>query len=121
MTDALSLECSFLNKNIKVILVAPGAVKSNIANNVAGYEVPPNSLFKRYTQAVHRRIGASQGENSYTAEEFSRRVVSQVLKPNPPAYMTLGGFALVFAIACWMPRFLLRWAMGKVWGKPNRS
>ena len=121
MTDALALECSFLNENIKVILVAPGAVKSNIVNNVAGYDVSPNSLFKHYTQAIHRRITASQGKKSQTAEEFSQQLVSQVLKPNPPAYMTLGGFATAFAVAHWMPRFLLRWAMRKVWGRPNQS
>ena len=119
MTDALALECSFLNKDIKVILVAPGAVKSNIANN-ASYEMPSDSLFKKYIQIVHGRIAASQGANSKTAEEFSQEVVSQVLKPNPPAYMTLGGFSTAFAIAHWMPRYLVRWAMWKVWNKPNQ-
>ena len=121
MTDALALECSFLNKDIKVILVAPGAVKSNIMNNVAGYDMSPDSLFKQYAQTIHRQIAASQGRKSQTAEEFSQQVVSQVLKPNPPAYMTLGGFATAFAIAHWVPRFLLRWAMRKVWGRPNQS
>jgi len=120
MTDALAMECSYLNKNIKVMLVAPGAVRSNIASNAAGYEVPPDSLFKQFTQAIHKRIMASQGDSAITAEEFSRQVVSQVLTTNPPEYMTLGGFSTMSAVAQWLPRSLVRWAMGKLWNKPNQ-
>jgi NAD(P)-dependent dehydrogenase (short-subunit alcohol dehydrogenase family) len=121
MTDTLSMECSFLSGNIKVILIAPGAVKSNIASKAVDYEVPPDSLFKQFTQSIHRRIAASQGGNAATGEEFSQHVVSQVLSPNPPKYITLGGYATAFAIAQWMPRFLMRWAMWKIWNKPNQS
>jgi len=121
MTDVLAMECSFLNKNIKVMLIVPGAVRSNITNNAEGYDVPPDSLFKQFTQIIRKRIAASQGGNAITAEEFSRQVVSQVFNTNPPEYMTLGGFATAFAIAQWMPRFLMRWAMRKVWNKPNQS
>jgi len=121
MNDALSMECSYLNENIKVILVVPGAIKSNIANNVSNYDLSPDSLFRQFTQIIHKRIATSQGANAQTAEEFSQHVVSQVLKPSPPEYMTLGGFATVFAIAQWMPRYLVRWGMGKIWNKPNQS
>lgn len=72
MTDALTIECSYLNKNFKAMLIVTGAVKSNITNNAAGYEVPPGSLFKQLTQAIHKRIVTSQGDNATTAEEFSR-------------------------------------------------
>jgi len=121
MTDSLAMECSFISKNIKVILIAPGAVKSNIANNAGGYSMPPDSLFKQYTQAIHKRVMASQGGNSMTAEEFSQQVVSQVLSLDPPKYITLGGYSRAFAIAQWMPRTFVRWAMWKVWGTPNQS
>jgi len=114
------MECSYLNENIKVILVVPGAVKSNLANNVAGYDLPPDSLFRQFTQIIHKRIATSQGANAKTAEEFSQQVVSQVLKPNPPEYMTLGGYATVLAIAQWMPRYLVRWVMWKIWNKRNQ-
>jgi len=121
LTDALSMECSYLSENIKVILVVPGAIKSNIANNVAGYDLSPDSPFRQFTQIIHKRIATSQGANAKTAEEFSQQVVSQVLKPDPPEYMTLGGYATVFAIAQWMPRYLVRWGMWKIWNKPNQS
>jgi len=114
------MECSYLNESIKVILVVPGAVKSNIANNVAGYDLSPDSLFRRFTQIVQERIATSQGPRAKTAEGFSQHVVSQVLKPNPPEYMTLGGFSTVFAIAQWMPRFLVRWGMWRIWNRPNQ-
>jgi 1-acylglycerone phosphate reductase len=120
MTDALSMECSFLSENIKVILVAPGAVKSNIARSAAGYDLPPDSLFKQFTQIIHRRIALSQEGNALKAEEFSQRVVSQVLSPNPPEYITIGGHSTAFAIAQLMPRSWVRWAMWKVWNKPNQ-
>lgn len=121
INDTLSMECSYLNKNIKVILIAPGAVKSNIANSAAGYDVPPDSLFKQFTQIIHKRIAASQGDNAATGEEFSRQVVSRVLSTNPPEYMTLGGFSTAFAVVQWFPRFLARWTMWKILNKPNQS
>ena len=121
MTDALAMESSYLNKNIKVMLVVPGAVKSNIANNMAGYEIPPDSLFRQFTQIVRKRIEASQGDSAMSAEEFSRQVVSRVLTTNPPEYMTLGGLSAVFTVAQWLPRSLLRWVMWRAWNKPNRS
>lgn len=120
MNDALSLECNFLDKNVKVMLVAPGAVKSNIVKNASGYEVPPESMFRQFTQIIHKRISASQGQNSMSTDDFSRRVVSQVLDRNPPAYMTLGGFSTLGAIAQWLPRFLFRWAVGKMLNKRNQ-
>jgi 1-acylglycerone phosphate reductase len=120
MTDALSMECSFLSENIKVILVTPGAVKSNIAKNAADYDVPPDSLFKQFTQSIHKRIMASQGPNALTGKEFSQHIVSQVLSPKPPGYITYGGHATAFAIAHWMPRFCVRWVMWKIFNKPNQ-
>lgn len=72
MTDALAIECSYLNKNSKAMLIVTGAIKSNITNNAAGYEVPPETLFKQLTQVIHKRIVTSQGDNATTAEEFSR-------------------------------------------------
>jgi 1-acylglycerone phosphate reductase len=120
MTDALGTECSFLDKNIKVMLVVPGAVKSNIAKNASGYEVPPDSMFKNFTQIIHQRIAVSQGPKSMNAGDFSRQVVSQVLNKNPPAYITLGGFSTVAAVVQWLPRFLLRWALGRIFNKPNQ-
>jgi len=120
MSDALAMECSYLNKNIKVMLIAPAAVESNIANNASGYDVPPDSMFKNFTQVIHKRIAASQGKHSMKTDDFSRQVVSQVLHTNPPQYMTLGGFAMGFAAVEWLPRFLFRWVVGKVLNKPNQ-
>lgn len=120
MSDALSMECSYLDKNIKVMLVAPGAVRSNIANSAAGHELPPDSLFRQFTQIIRERSRSSQGGNAVTAEEFSRHVVPRMLEDNPPEYLTFGGFATAFAIAHSLPRFMVRWVIGKVWGRPNQ-
>lgn len=121
MTDTLSMECGFLNKNIKVTLVVPGAVKTNISNGASSFGLPPHSLFKNFTQVIYSRMMASQGPTSIMPEDFARQVVPQVLRTDPPGYMTLGGLSTAAAIAQWFPRFLIRWVMGRMFGKSNQS
>lgn len=75
MSDALSMECSYLDKHIKVMLIAPGTVRSNIAHNAADYELFPDSLFKQFTQIINKRNRSTLRGNAVTAEEFSRKVV----------------------------------------------
>lgn len=120
MSDALSMECSYLDKNIKVMLIAPGTVRSNIAHNAAGYELFPDSLFRQFTQIIGKRNRSTLESNAVTAEEFSRKVVPGILDANPPEYMTFGGFATAFAIVQSLPRFMVRWMARKIWNRPNR-
>ena len=56
MADALAMECSYLNKDIKVVLIAAGAVRSNLANNAMSYEPPPDSLFKIGRASCRERV-----------------------------------------------------------------
>lgn len=60
------------------------------------------------------RISRTQGPRSLSAEEFAQRVVKQVMKPNPPRYMTLGIGATVNAILQWFPRAFVCWLMWRI-------
>ncbi|OJA15127.1 hypothetical protein AZE42_11094 [Rhizopogon vesiculosus] len=118
LSDVLAMECKPFG--VKVMLVAPGSVKSNIsANQAATLELPPTSIYKAYFDRVYERMYASQGKESMATDEFARRVVAKALSPSPPGYMTLGGSARLFAFFQWLPRQLVIWIMGSqlVWRK----
>jgi short-subunit dehydrogenase len=103
---------------IKVMLVAPGSVKSNIsANQAATLELPPNSIYKAYFDRVYERMYSSQGKGCMPTDEFARRVVAKALSPNPPGYLTLGTKSRLFAFLQWLPRQLVIRIMGSwaVW------
>lgn len=117
-SDTLAMECKPFG--VKVMLVAPGAIRSNISTNQAAtLELSPTSIYKPYFDRVYERVHISQGKGSMGTDEFARRVVAKVLSPNPPTYMSLGGASLVFACLRWLPHWLVLWIMGSkmVWRK----
>lgn len=106
--------------NIKVLHVAPGAVKSNISNNgAAQFSLPENSLWKEYLPDMIRRINASQGPKAMPNEAFAKRVVDKALNKSNSFYnyMTLGGQAFVFSILKWLPRLSVLRLMWKTYSK----
>lgn len=103
ISQVLSMECRPLG--IKVLHVAPGAVKSNIASTGASsFSLPMDSLYKPYLANIMDRIYSSQGPYSMPAEIFAKRVVAKALQKNPPLYMSLGGHSLLLTILKWLPR-----------------
>ncbi|KAG2342496.1 NAD(P)-binding protein [Suillus weaverae] len=118
LSDGLAMECKPFG--VKVILVAPGAVRSNISTNQAAtLELSSTSIYKPYFDRVYERVHASQGKGSMPTDEFARRVVAKVLSPNPPTYMSLGGGSRLFALLHWFPHWLVLWIIGSrtVWRK----
>lgn len=107
ITEVLWMECKALN--IDVMLVAPGAIKSNLAvNQSTSFSIPEDSLYKSYLQQIIERIHISQDpSSSMSASKFSSRVVGAALSAHPPRYMTLGEKSLLFQIVLWLPRTLL--------------
>jgi len=111
LTEGLYMECKPFN--IDVMLLVPGAVKSNIAaNSTGGFRLPPDSLYKAYLDQIVRRMSASQAAGTMPTEDFAREVVNKVLAEKPPRYLTLGGRAWVFSLLKWLPR---RWALNYFW------
>ncbi|KAI0003800.1 oxidoreductase [Russula compacta] len=107
ITNALEMECRPFN--IKVMLVAPGGVKSNIAANQY-YDPPPDTLYSKYAERILGRRNLSQSSPMPT-DVFSKQVVTKALLPNPPSYLTLGksstlfGFLRGFPVIGYCPYF----------------
>lgn len=102
----MNMECRAFG--ISVMHVAPGAVKSNIADNAAAqYALPPDSLYKAYLPNIVKRMYVSQGRGSMPTDKFAEDVVSKALKTTPPSYMMGGGLITMISIAKWLPRALL--------------
>lgn len=90
---------------INVLHVAPGGVRSNIANNgIELFSLGENTLYSAYLPDIIRRINASQSPKSMPNNVFAEKVVKKVLASKPPRYMTLGHNATVFSIMKWLPR-----------------
>jgi len=108
ITNALEMECRPFN--IKVLLVAPGGVKSNISANQT-YNPPPDTLYAGFMDRVLARRDISQSSPMPT-EVFAKRVVMKALAPTPPSYMTLGKMSMLFWILTWLPR---HWLLSILW------
>jgi len=108
ITDAMEMECRPFN--IKVLLVAPGGVKSNIAANQA-YNPPSDTLYARFMERILARRDISQSSPMPT-DVFAKRVVTKALAPTPPSYMTLGKSSMIFRFLTWLPR---HWLLSILW------
>lgn len=104
--------------NVNVMLVSPGAVKSNIANNsAASFQMPEDSLYKDFIKNIYYRMNVSQAGNSMPTEKFVAKVASNALQPKPPGYITLGGNASTFSFFKWLPRAWVLWFMWRIYSK----
>jgi NAD(P)-dependent dehydrogenase (short-subunit alcohol dehydrogenase family) len=113
LSDVLAMECKPFG--VKVMLVAPGQVRSNItANQAATLQLSPTSIYKPYFDQVYERLNGSQAKGSMDTDEFARRVVAKVLSPSPPSYMTLGGMSRIFGFFRWLPHWLVLWIVGSM-------
>ncbi|KAG8217078.1 hypothetical protein J3R82DRAFT_5100 [Butyriboletus roseoflavus] len=103
ISEGLAMECKPFG--VKVMLVAPGGVTSNIAKNQeATLTLAPTTMYKEYESQILGRMNASQGRGSMDTNEFARKVVMQVLSASPPPYMTLGSNSTWFYLLQWLPR-----------------
>lgn len=109
ISESLYMECAPFG--INVVHVSPGGIRSNISTNSrAEFRLSSDTLYTPFLDSMLRRMGMSQ-QNALSAEEFSRRVVRQVLSKRPPRYMTLGKASRIFVFCSWLPRALVLWLM----------
>lgn len=119
ITDTLYMECQPLG--INVVLVAPGAVRSNIANTQNGkFTLPEDSLYKNYVEHIMKRIVASQGSNSMDTREFAKIVVNETTKRSPKRYITAGGNSGVFKLFGWLPKTMVLWFLWKMYTRTSK-
>jgi short-subunit dehydrogenase len=98
---------------IKVMLVSPGAVKSNISNNQAAtFQLPSDSLYLSYLRNITERLYSSQGKGAMPTDLFAQAVVSKALRKDPPFYSVVGGKTIIYTILKWMPRM---WMLNIMW------
>ncbi|KAF8548695.1 oxidoreductase [Imleria badia] len=103
ISEGLAMECKPFG--VKVMLVAPGGVTSNIAKNQAAtFTLSPTTVYKDYEPKIIQRMNASQGQGSMDTTEFAQKVVAQALSASPPPYLTLGYNSTLFYLFQWLPR-----------------
>ena len=77
--------------NIHVVHISPGGVKTNIGVNALNQlALREDSFYKPWFDSMIKRIDRTQGPSSLSAEQFAQKVVRQIVRPDPPRYMTLG-------------------------------
>ncbi|PIL31415.1 hypothetical protein GSI_06116 [Ganoderma sinense ZZ0214-1] len=112
ISDTLYMECTPLN--IDVVLVAPGIVRSSIArkaiSNIAAAST--TGLYSDYFTSAGTTLAASFGRTAMDTNTFAQRVVDDVLRPNPPRYLTLAPLARTWSFFEWLPR---AWVLQYVW------
>jgi 1-acylglycerone phosphate reductase len=117
LSEVLAMECRPFN--IDVMLVAPGTVTSNISKNQAStFRMPPDTLYAGYVKNIMERMGASQSMGAMPTAVFAKKVVVKALETPPPAYISIGGYAVVFFILKWLPR---SWVLSLMWRQFSRK
>ncbi|KAI8066675.1 hypothetical protein BC940DRAFT_347439, partial [Gongronella butleri] len=108
MSDALRIELAPFG--IHVMIVAPGAIRSNIGNNSEqGMVLPEDSMYQSVASFVKGRATLSQGPHSTPTDEFAELVVKNALKSHPPRYLTAGAGSWTWLVLSFMPRFVMDW------------
>lgn len=117
-TDALRMELAPFG--IQVLLVAPGAIRSNIASNTLQNVRFYFGIFPR--DMVENRLRASQQNNPTKTEDFARDCAAVIQKKTLPSYFIAGARSLAFRICYHFPTFvtdyLLRRRFGLLTWKP---
>lgn len=105
-TNTLRLELKPFG--IDVVLVMPGAVKSNIEK--------PNfqkalewKVYKDFKDSIADRAKASQGTKATDAAVFARHVVKKLLSPKPPKHIEFGQMTTLFTLLSWSPLWITDW------------
>ncbi|KAF7357769.1 NAD-binding protein [Mycena venus] len=120
-TETLRMECQPLK--VKVVLVAPGSIKSNISVKSA-YTVPEDSFYGSLEKQIKHVMYQSQTKDYgvMDTDEFAAVVVGKITSPKPPQYLSLGGFTTRMWILKWLPRTTaeaLIWMMAQKEPKPG--
>ena len=107
--------------NVHVVHVAPGGVRTSIgAHALEQLSLAEYSFYSAWRASMVARINHTQGTDALTPKQFAVRVVGEVLRRDPPRYMTLGAGAWINAVLRWLPRGLVLWLMWRlVAGSPR--
>ena len=115
--DTLWMECKPLG--INVTLVAPGFVKSRIAQNTADLlHVSNDSLYPTYVPGIEKQLQrGGNGKGGMSASLFAEKVAKETMKAHPKRYMTLGKASTIFRFLACVPKDLV---LGFLWKRFSR-
>lgn len=116
LSDALRPEVAPFG--ISVVVVRAGAVATNFAATaVDGLERyrDPSSLYHDRIDGITERAGMSKNL-AMPADEFARKIVSAVVREDPPAVLKLGGGARLVPLLAMLPKKMLAWMLGRKFG-----
>jgi len=114
--EVLHMECAPFG--VKVQLVIPGSVKSNISKNEQGrFAMREGSLYMSYAPALYKRLVASQGSTAMPTDKFAAEMVKQALKKEPRQHVMLGGLVWAFYIFGFLPR---SWVLRLFWNLQSK-
>ncbi|PWA45182.1 glucose/ribitol dehydrogenase [Artemisia annua] len=83
---------------INVVLVIPGAIRSNLGSHNTGRLSNYNwELYKDFSKEIAERARASQVGKSTDATIFARHIAKKVLSPKPPKQIVFGHMTTLFA------------------------
>ncbi|EST05742.1 Short-chain dehydrogenase/reductase SDR [Kalmanozyma brasiliensis GHG001] len=126
ISDTLRLELSPFG--VHVVVVAPGAIKSSIADNTAknlpkpsvdgkqqdlGY-LPSDSMYKHVEDLVKFRAEFSQQGEPTPSETFAKNVRKFVTATRPGAYLFTGKKSLGVWISYYLPTSVKDWIIGRI-------
>jgi short-subunit dehydrogenase len=102
-TETLRMECHVIG--VKVVLIAPGSIKSNISVKGA-YTLAHDSFYKGMEKQIKRVHYQSQTKayGVMDTNEFANTVVRKITSANPPQYLTLGGMVGTWSLLKWLSR-----------------
>jgi len=100
---------------IKVVLILPGAIKSNIGNNniATNVDIPSNTMFTQFIDAINRRAMISQEPGATPTSDFAKVVVGKLLQPNPPRDIWYGVNSTLFWIVSFLPGWIVDWLLAR--------
>jgi len=117
LTDTLYMECKPLN--IRVMLAAPGTIKSHLADKQDDFELPSGSLYTSFFHNIRQRMEASRDDKAMSTEVFVEKLVSKATQANPPRQWSAGGYASTYRLLSYLPRGVGLWMFWRMFSKPR--
>jgi hypothetical protein len=111
------MECKPLN--IRVMLAAPGTIKSHLADKQDDFELPSGSLYTSFLHNIRQRIEASRDKKAISTEIFAEKLVSKAIQANPPRHFQIGGYVSTYRLLSYLPRGVGLWMLWRMFSQPR--
>jgi 1-acylglycerone phosphate reductase len=103
LTDTLDMELRPFG--VRVLLLTPGFIQTNVTLNQTGTALPSDSLYTPFLADIRGyEDQTSSAAGATPLDEATEIIVSSVLASNPPRYLTLAANSTNVSILRWLPR-----------------